>query len=69
MATKAHNQDDLRERSTGELVKQLSEQSSTLVRQEVELAKPSSQRRPSTRDWAAPWHLGLPCWRCLRSGP
>jgi uncharacterized membrane protein YqjE len=39
MATKAHNQDDLRERSTGELVKQLSEQSSTLVRQEVELAK------------------------------
>jgi hypothetical protein len=33
------NDNDLRERSTGELVKQLSEQSSTLVRQEVELAK------------------------------
>jgi VIT1/CCC1 family predicted Fe2+/Mn2+ transporter len=39
MATKVHSQDDVRERSTGELVKQLSEQSSTLVRQEIELAK------------------------------
>lgn len=30
---------DLRDQSTGELVKQLSEQASTLVRQEVDLAK------------------------------
>lgn len=33
------NSQDLRETSTGELVKQLSEQVSVLVRQEVELAK------------------------------
>ena len=32
-------QDELREHSTGDLVKQLSQQVSTLVRQEVELAK------------------------------
>jgi len=33
------NHNDLKSRSTGDLVKQLSEQTSTLVRQEVELAK------------------------------
>jgi uncharacterized membrane protein YqjE len=38
MATQTQR-NDLRDRSTGELVKQLSEESSTLVRQEVELAK------------------------------
>ena len=32
-------QNELRQHSTGELVKQLSEQTSTLVRQEIELAK------------------------------
>ncbi|MEA2324531.1 MAG: hypothetical protein QOD81_4381 [Solirubrobacteraceae bacterium] len=31
--------DDLRERPTGELLKQLSDQTTTLVRQEIELAK------------------------------
>ena len=35
----ANGHGDLRERGTGELVKQLSNQVSTLVRQEVELAK------------------------------
>src|SRR5688572_15402694 len=39
MATETQHRNDLRDRSTGELVKQLSEESSTLVRQEVELAK------------------------------
>jgi len=35
----SHNGQDLRERPLGELVKQLAEQTSTLVRQEVDLAK------------------------------
>jgi MFS family permease len=39
MATETHNGQDLRERPLGELVKQLAEQTSTLVLQEVELAK------------------------------
>jgi uncharacterized membrane protein YqjE len=34
-----HNQDDLRDRSIGELLKQLSEETTTLVRKEIELAK------------------------------
>jgi len=37
MAT--HTDDDLRDRPLGELVKQLADQTSTLVRQEVDLAK------------------------------
>jgi len=42
MATREEHRDldqDLREQSTGDLVKQLSQQVTTLVRQEVELAK------------------------------
>ncbi len=39
------SQQDLRERPTGELVKQLSEQTSTLVRQEIELAKAELSER------------------------
>jgi uncharacterized membrane protein YqjE len=35
----AGEDDELRQHSTGELVKQLSEQTSTLVRQEIDLAK------------------------------
>lgn len=35
----ASSQDELRDRGTGDLVKELSEQVTTLVRQEVELAK------------------------------
>jgi Putative Actinobacterial Holin-X, holin superfamily III len=35
----SESQQELREHSTGDLVKQLSQQVSTLVRQEVELAK------------------------------
>ena len=38
-------QEDLRGRPTGELVKQLSEQTSTLVRQEIELAKAELSER------------------------
>jgi uncharacterized membrane protein YqjE len=34
-----HGMNDLRERPTGELLKQLSDQTTTLVRQEIELAK------------------------------
>ena len=34
-----HDQDDLRERSIGDLLKQLSQETATLVRKEVELAK------------------------------
>jgi uncharacterized membrane protein YqjE len=37
MATREHN--DLRDRPTGELLKELSNQTTTLVRQEIELAK------------------------------
>jgi hypothetical protein len=37
--------EDLRERSFGELFKQLSEQTSTLVRQEVDLAKAEMQQK------------------------
>jgi MFS family permease len=39
MATTPHDQSDLRERPIGDLLKQLSEQTSTLVRQELDLAK------------------------------
>lgn len=39
MSTGNGQQEDLRAQPTGELVKQLSEQTSTLVRQEMELAK------------------------------
>ena len=39
MATNGHTDQDLRERPIGELVKQLAEQTATLVRQEVDLAK------------------------------
>jgi MFS family permease len=39
MATEPHAGEDLRERPIGDLVKQLAEQTSTLVRQEVDLAK------------------------------
>ena len=39
MATEQHAGDDLRDRSTAELVKQLAGQTSTLVRQEIDLAK------------------------------
>jgi uncharacterized membrane protein YqjE len=37
--------DDLRERPTGELLKQLSDQTSTLVRKEIELAKLELQEK------------------------
>jgi MFS family permease len=39
MATEPHAGEDLRERPLGDLVKQLADQTSTLVRQEVDLAK------------------------------
>jgi uncharacterized membrane protein YqjE len=39
VATEPHDGQDLRERPIGELVKQLADQTSTLVRQEIELAK------------------------------
>ena len=39
MATTANNDTDLRERPIGELLKQLSQETTTLVRQELELAK------------------------------
>jgi MFS family permease len=39
MSAESSNGQDLRERPLGDLVKQLAEQTSTLVRQEVELAK------------------------------
>jgi uncharacterized membrane protein YqjE len=39
MATTQNGQEALREQSTGDLVRQLSEQTSHLVRQEIELAK------------------------------
>ena len=39
MATGPHQGEDMRDRSIGELVKQLADQTSTLVRQEMELAK------------------------------
>jgi MFS family permease len=39
MATHTHDDQDLRERPIGDLVKQLADQTSTLVRQEMELAK------------------------------
>ena len=39
MATEPHAGDDLRERPVGDLVKQLADQTSTLVRQEMDLAK------------------------------
>ena len=38
-STTGHDQDDLRERSIGDLLKQLSQETATLVRKEVELAK------------------------------
>jgi MFS family permease len=38
-AADSHNGQDLRDRPLGDLVKQLADQTSTLVRQEVELAK------------------------------
>jgi MFS family permease len=39
MATEPHAGEDLRERPVGDLVKQLADQTSTLVRQEIELAR------------------------------
>src|SRR5919202_6223944 len=39
MATEPHADEDLRDRPVGDLVKQLAEQTSTLVRREVDLAK------------------------------
>jgi MFS family permease len=39
MSTGQHAGEDLRERPVGELVKQLADQTSTLVRQEIDLAK------------------------------
>ena len=39
MAAGPHAGDDLRDRPVGELVKQLADQTSTLVRQEIDLAK------------------------------
>jgi len=39
MSTDAHTDQDLRDRPIGDLVKQLADQTSTLVRQEMDLAK------------------------------
>jgi hypothetical protein len=39
VATEPHAEEDLRERPVGDLVKQLADQTSTLVRQEMDLAK------------------------------
>ena len=39
MATEQHTGEDLRERPIGDLLKQLGDQTSTLVRQEIDLAK------------------------------
>src|SRR3954453_2109894 len=39
MTTEPHAGEDLRDRSIGELVKQLADQTATLVRQEITLAK------------------------------
>lgn len=44
----AGEDNELRQHSTGELVKQLSEQTSTLVRQEIELAKVELQEKGKT---------------------
>jgi uncharacterized membrane protein YqjE len=41
-------ENELRQHSTGELVRQLSEQTSTLVRQEIELAKAELQAKGKT---------------------
>jgi uncharacterized membrane protein YqjE len=46
-------QEELRGRPTGELVKQLSEQTSTLVRQEIELAKTELTEKGRTAGKAA----------------
>ena len=44
--------DDLHDRSLGELLKQLSEQTTRLVHQELELAKAELPRRVSRPGWA-----------------
>ena len=44
----AGEDNELRQHSTGELVKQLSEQTSTLVRQEIELAKSELEAKGKT---------------------
>jgi hypothetical protein len=43
---------DLRDRSLGELLKQLSEQTTRLVHQELELAKAELTRRAGRPGWA-----------------
>jgi uncharacterized membrane protein YqjE len=48
MSDMAGEDNELRQHSTGELVKQLSEQTSTLVRQEIELAKAELEAKGKT---------------------
>jgi uncharacterized membrane protein YqjE len=44
----AHQQEDLRDRPVGDLVKQLAGQTSTLVRQEIDLAKAEMSQKATT---------------------
>ena len=44
----AHQEEDLRDRPVGDLVKQLAGQTSTLVRQEIDLAKAEMSQKAST---------------------
>jgi MFS family permease len=48
MASGPHVDEDLRDRPLGELVKQLADQTSTLVRQEIELAKAETTLKAKT---------------------
>jgi MFS family permease len=48
MATEPHAGEDLRERPIGDLVKQLADQTSTLVRQEMDLARAEMTQKAKT---------------------
>ena len=59
--------DDPRERPIGELVKDLAGQTSTLVRKEIELARPSCSRRARSRARAPACWPAPPSRACSRS--
>jgi MFS family permease len=48
MATEPHSGEEMRERPVGELVKQLADQTSTLMRQELDLAKAEMTEKAKT---------------------
>ena len=64
-----HGGNDLRDRPTSELLKQLSDQTTSLVRQEIELAKLEVREKGKKAGGRRDVRRLRACSGCTRSGP